>query len=415
VFSGGGGAATTGSKKKKVLVVGAGGLGCEILKDLAMSSSLGRSGGENACLLEEVHVIDLDTIDVTNLNRQFLFRQSDVGKSKAKTAAAFVNKRCPWMRVVPHHGKIQDKDPEFYSQFDCVISGLDNVEARRWLNATIVGLVQFDDDGDIDPESIIPIIDGGTEGFSGQARVILPRITSCFECTIDAFPPQTSFPLCTIAETPRRPEHCIAYASILQWPKEFPDRKLDTDSPDDMNWVYEKAKARASQYGIDGVTYMLTMGVVKNIIPAVASTNAIISAACANECIKYLTFCSQNLNTYWMYMGSHSVHSHTFVYEQKEDCPVCTGTVRKVSVKKSETLNEFMQRYLKDGSLRLQSPSIVSATGTTLYMPRPPALERATRPNLDKPLSSLLDGDEELTVTDVILQSINLTVAIHFE
>ena len=72
-----------------------------------------------------------DTIDVTNLNRQFLFRKKDVGDSKANAAAKFINERCPWMNVVPYHGKIQDKDVEFYKQFKVVISGLDNVEARR--------------------------------------------------------------------------------------------------------------------------------------------------------------------------------------------------------------------------------------------------------------------------------------------
>lgn len=119
----------------KILVVGAGGLGCELLKNLAV---LG---------IKNIHVIDMDTIDVTNLNRQFLFRKKDVQRYKSEVAAEFIKKRVPGCNIVHHVGKIQDKDMEFYSQFQIIIAGLDNIKARRWLNSLVYSFVQYNKDG----------------------------------------------------------------------------------------------------------------------------------------------------------------------------------------------------------------------------------------------------------------------------
>lgn len=190
--------------QSKILVIGAGGLGCEILSNLALSG------------FRDIHIIDMDTIDVSNLNRQFLFREKDVGRSKAEVASEFVTRRVPGVKITPYHGKIQDKDESYYMQFNIIICGLDSVEARRWINATLVNMVDEED-----PESLKPLIDGGTEGFKGQARVILPTITSCYECSLDMLNKQTTYPICTIANTPRLPEHCIEWASVLEWPRVF--------------------------------------------------------------------------------------------------------------------------------------------------------------------------------------------------
>ena len=127
---------------------------------------------------KNIDVIDMDTIDISNLNRQFLFRQKDVGRFKvnvnfiivlskrytlffytsflvtkhfsihqAEVAAEFINQRVPGTNVTPHNCKIQEKDEDFYRQFHIVICGLDSIVARRWINGMVISLLHYDDDG----------------------------------------------------------------------------------------------------------------------------------------------------------------------------------------------------------------------------------------------------------------------------
>ncbi|CAO3679538.1 unnamed protein product [Umbelopsis vinacea] len=371
----------------KILVIGAGGLGCEILKNLALTG------------FKDIHVIDMDTIDLSNLNRQFLFRSTDVGKSKALVASEFVMNRVPGVKITPYFGKIQDKDEEYYSQFQIVICGLDSIEARRWINAMLVNLVD-----DESPESLIPMIDGGTEGtgFKGQARVILPTITSCYECSLDMFNKPNSFPICTIANTPRLPEHCIEWASVLEWPRVFPDQKYDTDNPEHISWIYEVALKRAKEFTILGVTYFLTQGVVKNIIPAIASTNAIVAAACCNEAFKIATSVAPFLNNYMMYTGNDGVYTYTFEHQKKPECPVCGTIAIKIEVDPDMILEDFLDVLKEKPDTQLKKPSLRTAT-KSLYMQAPPALEKASRPNLLLKMSELVEDNDEITVTDVAL------------
>jgi ubiquitin-activating enzyme E1 C len=373
--------------KFKILVIGAGGLGCEILKNLAMSR------------FKDIHVIDMDTIDISNLNRQFLFRKSDVGKYKAEVAAKFVQDRVRGVRITAHNNRIQDFDEDFYKQFQLVVCGLDSIEARRWINAMLVSIAEEAEDAD----AIKPLIDGGTEGFKGQARVVLPSITSCIECQLDMHAPRAAVPLCTIASIPRQPEHCIEWAHVIAWDQEKPFPKLDKDDPEHVTWLFNKALARAQEYDIPGVTYSLTQGTIKNIIPAIASTNAIIAASCCNEAFKIATNSAPCLgfeNNYMMYSGNDSIYTYTFKHEKKDDCPVCGRQARPLSVDARSTLQDLLDSLAVRPEAQLKKPSI-RAESKTLYMQSPPSLEQQTRPNLSKTIAELglIDG-QQVVVTD---------------
>ncbi|KAK8193286.1 hypothetical protein HDK77DRAFT_189165 [Phyllosticta capitalensis] len=174
-------------QQSRVLMVGAGGIGCELLKNLALTG------------FGDIHIVDLDTIDLSNLNRQFLFRQEHIKKSKALVARESAGKFNPKVNIEAHHANI--KDPEFnvdwFKSFTVVFNALDNLDARRHVNKMCLA-------------ADIPLIESGTTGFDGQVHVIRKGKTECYDCNPKEAP--KSYPTCTIRSTPSQSIHCIVWA-----------------------------------------------------------------------------------------------------------------------------------------------------------------------------------------------------------
>ena len=109
------------------------------------------SSGKDPEFRAKFDCILLRLINSDNNYVSFVYRKADVGQFKADIAAKFVMKRCPGVKITHHTDPIQKFDERFYKQFHIFIAGLDNIEARRWLNSMIHSIVQFDADGDADP------------------------------------------------------------------------------------------------------------------------------------------------------------------------------------------------------------------------------------------------------------------------
>lgn len=241
-------------------------------------------------------------------------------------------------------------------------------------------------------------------------------MTSCIECQLDMHAPRAAVPLCTLATIPRQPEHCIEWAHIMAWEQEKPFPKLDNDDPEHITWLYKKALARAQEFNITGVTYSLTQGVVKNIIPAIASTNAIIAASCCNETFKIATSSNPPLGleeNYMMYSGNEGIYTYTFKHEKKDDCPVCGNVARNLDIDPNWTLQELIESMAVRPEAQLKKPSIRSEK-TTLFMQSPESLMLKTRPNLEKKIGELLENGEEIAVSDPSLGSVNFKFRLRF-
>lgn len=190
----------------KIFLVGAGAIGCEHLKNL----------------ISHITVTDMDTIEESNLNRQFLFRKKNISDFKSVVAAKEIcrmreetdqNKIIPYTLAVNSNSENVFSD-SFLEKFDVFALALDNAEARQYMDDRAVILK-------------VPLFDSGTLGTKGNSQCVIPYLTESYSSSRD--PPEKEIPLCTVRNFPHLIEHCVEWA-LTQFQTLFSEIKQDDAS-----------------------------------------------------------------------------------------------------------------------------------------------------------------------------------------
>eukprot|EP00753_Platysulcus_tardus_P002769 PLAT11883.1.p2 GENE.PLAT11883.1~~PLAT11883.1.p2 ORF type:complete len:1075 (+),score=593.60 PLAT11883.1:102-3227(+) len=179
----------------KVFLVGSGALGCEFMKNFALMGVATEGDGR-------VTVTDLDSIEVSNLNRQFLFRAKHVGAAKSTTAAEAAVGMNPELKVTAMEDRVGTDTEDifndaFWEDKDVIVNALDNLKARLYVDGRCVWYG-------------LPLLESGTLGTKSNVQVVLPHKTQSYGDSAD--PPGESIPMCTLKNFPNQIEHCIEWA-----------------------------------------------------------------------------------------------------------------------------------------------------------------------------------------------------------
>ena len=183
---------------KNLFVVGAGAIGCELLKNLSAMGAGTMKG--------RVIVTDMDTIEKSNLSRQLLFRDGDIGKFKSKAAEEAVLRFNPSIRIHAYTSRVGDEeygpfnDTFWANDVNVVLNALDNVEARLYIDGQCVVHEKA-------------LIDAGTLGAKGNVQVVIPHQSESYGFSAD--PPDPSIPVCTLKNFPYAISHTIQWGRDL--------------------------------------------------------------------------------------------------------------------------------------------------------------------------------------------------------
>eukprot|EP00343_Euplotes_focardii_P012921 CAMPEP_0205833078 /NCGR_PEP_ID=MMETSP0206-20130828/48682_1 /ASSEMBLY_ACC=CAM_ASM_000279 /TAXON_ID=36767 /ORGANISM="Euplotes focardii, Strain TN1" /LENGTH=1012 /DNA_ID=CAMNT_0053139147 /DNA_START=84 /DNA_END=3122 /DNA_ORIENTATION=+ len=197
---------------RKIFMVGAGALGCELMKLFSLMGIGCSKDGLVSCT-------DNDNIEISNLNRQFLFRKGDVGHAKSETACRIGVEMNSEFNVKSYQTLVSEQtedvfDDEFWGSLDFVVNAVDNIKARLYVDSRCVWYKK-------------PLLESGTLGTKANSQMIIPHMTQCYGDSTD--PPEESIPMCTLRNFPNQIEHTIEWGRD-QFNTIFADRANDVIS-----------------------------------------------------------------------------------------------------------------------------------------------------------------------------------------
>ena len=179
-----------------IFMIGAGALGCEYLK---LFSLMGIATKDN----KKIIVTDNDNIELSNLNRQFLFQKDSIGKNKAEIACKEIKKfnnniNCESQQNLVYSDTEDIYTEDFWKSQNIIINAVDNMKARKYIDyqCTLFNKI---------------LIDSGTEGTKANSQLIIPNISKCYNETHVADEKNKNIPMCTLRQFPSSIEHCIEW------------------------------------------------------------------------------------------------------------------------------------------------------------------------------------------------------------
>lgn len=182
-------------EEAKAFVVGSGALGCEFLKNLALMGV--------CCGVEgKLTITDDDVIEKSNLSRQFLFRDWNIGQAKSTVAAAAASLINPRIRIEALQNRASPEtesvfDDTFWENLSVVVNALDNVNARLYIDQRCLYFQK-------------PLLESGTLGAKCNTQMVIPHLTENYGASRD--PPEKQAPMCTVHSFPHNIDHCLTWA-----------------------------------------------------------------------------------------------------------------------------------------------------------------------------------------------------------